>query len=362
VQLKQRPALGELGAEQAHDILVQLTWRLTYFDLGEETLPHRRWESWSAAGFHTNLLRAFQVYLSQVRHLFSPEERLDYRYLAGGRAENLLREKASWQPQNLSALQTVVEGHYIDERAEEVPRGANERAFIHHLERHVSGLRSQGGNQDIAVDDIELAARLIFMQWLTGDVLRKNEMLERIRDGLQKLEIPFRRWLIEYDNHLFSADWLLCVEPSLNTNRLVSLADCAFRLRDELHRDDTLPWDTLAAALRDHKLERVRTGAARLSSLLRIYSDLPEPLYQSITGETSHGGRPLDFGHLLLAELEREQELKDTPRAVALETSHSTWRLAMGRDKCTWPERADAKKMGRFLGRLSSYSGGADYG
>ena len=93
------------------------------------------------------------------------------------------------------------------------------------------------------------------------------------------------------------------------------------RIRElELSESD---WRRAEAALRESELDRVKTGAARLGNLLRIYAFLPKP------GATWAEPHTLDFGHMLLADLKQQHGAKADDQWI-IETSHSKWRLAPG--------------------------------
>jgi hypothetical protein len=180
--------------------------------------------------------------------------------------------------------------------------------------------------------DFSFAVRFVFMQWLSGDVGTKNETLERILPGLEKLEIPFRKWLIEYNNHLFDQEWFLALEPSLSRRYMSHLVAALFDLQGNLHRGDALlPWASLAARLPDPDVGKVKTATGRLANLLRVHLGLVERRGRA---RDSH----LHYGHLLAAELAKAPgaagERQPPRRRITLEDSYSGLRLKLP-EQCT---------------------------
>jgi hypothetical protein len=102
------------------------------------------------------------------------------------------------------------------------------------------------------------------------------------------------------------------------------LASNAFELRTGvLGKEDNLPWESLAAAVREPHMDRVKIGAARLSNLFRIHRRIREK------GELpKKDGQHMHFGHFLLAELRERDDKFIQEHFDLLETSHSGWRLS----------------------------------
>ena len=370
------PSGGEnVTPNEAHAKLVDLMHYLTYVDLrdlpesGWRNCATRQWESWTVEDFHSNLLLAFHIYLANIRFLIhdppNPDasDDLDYRYLAYGKVERPFGDGAH------VGVECQVVGMFTDligaasstvdakPKAGSQGEGADKtgKHLFSKLDEYLKRCQDYGGDHSMLAADFRFSVKLIFMQWLSGDVDCKNITLKRISPGLKKLEIPFDEWLIEYNNHLFDKDWKLCLEPSLKQKHILDTAEKAFQLRKSLHRDEPrIPWETLAAALRDPKMERVKTSAARLSNLLRIYSDLPDVDLKAM--EQVKREWQLSFGHLLLSELEGEDR-KD--RAVSLETSHSAWRLRLSSDAESH-ENATYGSLEKFLKGLHDENGGSD--
>ena len=289
-------------------------------------------ESWSIDEFHANLATVFHVYLVNARRLAYPPEHLDYRYawLGASGDRHLGTADGDGAVAGLKDLVCPEKERWRVGESRESPAGETKiRAgdCVQPLLEQVGRYRGRGGQHQMQVADFSLATRLIFMQWLSNDVDTKNRALNRIREGLEKLEVPFKAWLIEYNNHLFNTEWQLCLEPVLQRSSVKEMAKHAFRLRDMLHvSEQQFSWGTLAAAVSDPKMDRVRTEAERLAAVLRLYGSLP--------GVVSRPGRMstwvLHYGDVLLATLtqsHQEQEQAQRSGEWRLETSHSAWRL-----------------------------------
>jgi len=302
-----------LTLAEAHRVAVAFMECLMDVDLsGAGTgFDPRRWESYQFEEFHTNLLLAFGVYLGIVRRLLKPKAERLYRAEALGKLEG-----ASEAVQHLLA-------HYVPE-IERVQRPVSRKAaipefqekFKKRLEGFLQTNRSRGGKHSICRADLDYASSWIFMRWLTRDVSEKNDKLTRILPGLRKIEIPFEKWLIEYESHLFDCDWRLRLEPSLTTAFIKHLLSSARDLSTGIHqpKEEGIAWDSLAASVREPDMERVKTAAVRLSSLMRLYSEkTPE--------ETPRAKPQLHFGDVLAAVLSGETS------KTTLETSFSAWLL-----------------------------------
>lgn len=345
----------------AHALLVVLFRCLARIDLRglvvepeglrwtEDESIAREWSSWSLEAFHLNLLRAFHIYLVIVRRLWCGERELDYRYAAAGGFEQAFRaapgdsEEEARQSQLVWFSTLLAPGSDVpsvacrplpQDKRPATPIIAN---YMQELRSHAQDCKPRLGRHTMSSEAFDLAVRLIFMQWLSNDIRTKNDALGRIRDGLAKLEIKFDEWMIEYNNHLFDASWYLRLEPNLEQEDLLLVADKMFHLRSGLHRrDEFLPWETLAASVRYLDIDRVKTAASRFGNLLRIYGQLRGSLDdRRIAGEDEVGPTEhveLHFGHMLLGTLlERKRRAVRTSTATEsrwlLETSHSDWRL-----------------------------------
>lgn len=354
------------SATDAHHVVQLLFHALTFVDIEamlrdgsavenllkpSKPLAHERFfrprKSWTVEAFHTNLLLAFHVYLINVRALWC--DKLDFRYEGAGKAEMLVPNLA--QSNDLDRTerhQQILETFsklFEPDRQDQDPQdqdpqdqdgqdqdkpGLKEPATLFNadMETFVRRRKKRRDEQGMATGDFEFAVRFMFMQWLAGDLRGKVKTLERIKAGLQKIEIPFTDWFAEYNNHLFDSAWRLRIEPVLNPEMMRHLTENVYRLSKELHSDHLqTPWRTLAAELRDPKLRRVKAGATRLASLMRVFGDLPE---------NTAPGKDLHFGHVLLSELCREERLRDSakPGPVSLQTSFSGWKL-------DWPKNAE---------------------
>lgn len=324
------------STNKAHALLIDLMHYLTYVDLQNmiyfENALVREWESWTVNDFHTNLLLAFHIYLANVRKLFKDENDLDYRYQGEGKVERPFIDKQPRECKKVTLFTGVIGTSQIVDKADQGKHEDARKSLKDELNGYLKRCSGHGSKHSMFAPDFRFSVKLIFMQWLSGDVATKNKQLERILPGLQKLEIPFNEWLIEYNNHLFDKEWKLSLEPSLKCKHIEDTAEKVFELSKNLHIDeDGISWDTLAAALRDPKMERVKTGAVRLSNLLRIFSGLNNEKSDEKSDVESgkNKSRILGFEHLLLSEL-NDAEL-DGERRMSLETSYSSWQLK--RDK-----------------------------
>jgi hypothetical protein len=328
----------------------------------------RRTRSWPVKQYVDNLMVAFHVYLANVRRLWEEDERLDYRFKAAGNVEASYGDMHNPEKQSLISkcivIQKASEADSIDaaKAAEIDEEGALER-LKYEIGQYVDSRRCYSDNKrSIDCVDFQFAVRLIFMQWLSNDVYRKNEMLKRIMPGLSKLGVPFRRWLIEYENQLFDSDWFMAIEPNLDVKYVIKVCEKVYELRSSLRRDPSIPWEALAAALHEPKKERAKSAAARLSNMMRVLRYLPEESERSLPteGSAEKCSQPsLHFGHFLVAERERNEEVKRAGQgrvrsfgggqkrlASSLEVSYSAWHLSD-------PSGNDPASIRDFLSRIN---------
>ena len=304
---------------EAHKVLIRVFRYMLDIDLVQlgksGTIEPRKWVSFSIPEFHTNLLLAFGVYLANAQRLWRIEEDLPFLYVGRGQVEIVGDELGKLLDQFSSLTK--------DPKIYPSEKSYTEEDLKKKLRGELNDFnKARRDTNSVQWDELEYAVRWMFMRWLMKDVSKKNKQLTRIKPGLQKLEIPFDGWFIEYDSHLFTEDWIFCLEPNLNRQFMDELVEKLFSLKEAIHQqEESLPWDTLAAALREPTMERVRTATVRLASLLRVY--------RGLDCETP-SEKQLHYGHLLQAEL-AEDKSSDGP---AIETSLSAWKL-----KGTKPEK-----------------------
>ncbi|MBN1900583.1 hypothetical protein JW926_04570 [Candidatus Sumerlaeota bacterium] len=341
-----------------HQILLLIFRYLLHFDLFQlaedlninkrnrkpTELALRTRDSWTIKDFHRNVLFAFHVYLANVRYLWKSNDEIDFRYEARGKLESafsieddvkgyreLLKRLSPIFRQNMGNKTNAKSNNKKDIEKELLERINPGKELLDDLHKFSERSFEIGSGQFLLAKDFEFAVRFMFMQWLSGDILKKRKKLYTILPGLEKLEIPFREWYIEYNNHLFDGYWKLRIEPSLTVKRMIELFEAVLHLEEGLHTEYLLiSWDTLAAELRDPKMVRVKAAAKRMANLIQIFKSLndlfPQSKSSSPDSDTMKGH--FHFGHLLLSEMNYNRSNK----ILNLETSHSGWRLNKNSD------------------------------
>lgn len=365
-------SLNQKNISNPHSILLQIFQYLLHFDLFQladninkntkilnESVVRPK-ESWTVEEFHRNVLLGFHVYLANVRYLWKNVEEIDFRYTAMGKIESAFTHSKEDKNNKSKLIRTLIKhlspifekrdasqeseksqdgcGSNLDNKKdseiEPLEKSNPEKDLINYLQEFSERSKERNARQTLSARDFEFAIRFMFMQWLSGDIRKKKKQLARILPGLEKLEIPFREWFIEYNNHLFDEKWDLRLEPSLKVKRIIESLIAIDHLNEGLHTDNPLiPWATLAAQLRDPNIERVKAAAKRLANLIRVFNNIEPPLNHH------------HFGHLLLAELSTDRKQSET--LVFLETSHSGWRLKINMEqkkKSYQKNDADQKK------------------
>jgi hypothetical protein len=334
----------------AHRFMIMCLQYLSYVEmdtiLDDKKRPCEKTQfrilSRSVEEFRENLLAIFQCYLINTRKLTYDETDIDCRYLKYSekpfQAEVKPTEVKPDKFKNvLEELYDIV--RYSSESGDIGDIDDHSKYLIDDLSRQVASYRNSRKQHKIKTVDFKLASSMIFMEWLSKDIKSKNKNLKRISDGLGKLNIPLTAWLIEYNNHLFDADWNLCLEPILDINLMEKMLDKIFEITRMLHVEDSyFKWETLAAAVSDHKLNRVKTGAERLASLIWIYQNLQE-INQEISNEKNKNPRykfgendqfTWHYGDVLMADLryKRKHASNNNQTVVCkLDTAHSMWKL-----------------------------------
>lgn len=361
-----------LSGRRLHEALVVLMHSLTFVVLDGQRekrrsddrgvprslkLPPRRphLEAWSVEEYHANLLHAFQFYLRCVRRVLrSPvfdSEVLNgtgsrkgapgflgglYRILRFGELQD--RKKGEGKP-DLGEPQQVGRGSGDLISALDILAGSVKEVVRLWREKH----RQHGG---IETMDLEFAVRFMFMQWLSSDIREKSGKLEKLQAGLRKLDIPFTHWMIEYSNQLFDHEWHVRIEPSLKGEELDTMLRGALDLWGGVQtRDHQIPWESLAARVREPKRDRVRSAANRLDNLLFLYESYRKPDKGKATqvGDTKEA-QP-HFWDFMAAQCTWTEAPKGTPRgAIRLKTGSSGWSI-----DGTTPSDEDLKAISDFL-------------
>ena len=296
--------------------------------------------------YHANLSQAFQFYLRCVRPvlglpLFDSRALATTEKLAGARA--FLKELQ----EDLGPKEAGDGGPQDKDAA----RKSRETAFAG-LKRSVDKVvslwrrrhRQDGG---ILAPDLQFAIRFMLMQWLSGDVSTKHGKLVRLQAGLRKLDIPFTDWMIEYSNQLFDDQWRVRIEPSFRPDKLDLMLRAATKLWDRVQTSDKqLPWESLAAEVREPSMAVVRTVANRLDNLLFLHAGKDRWSTEGRENAKPH------FWHFMAAQQSWHDATNGTGEPpLRIETGSSGWSLGEGARPPTRDEAA-LKEIRTFLRTL----------
>jgi len=112
---------------------------------------------------------------------------------------------------------------------------------------------------------------LITFTALAAYVHSASRRLKDMKESLSRYGLPFRAWVLEYEEHLFT--WYGCetFEASLSKDFLIEVADQMWRLSAGIFGREPFSYETLAAKLRDthNNIGLVKTAVRRISIVMR---------------------------------------------------------------------------------------------
>lgn len=347
-ELAQTASSNPVSLIAAHVKLVQTMRWLIYLDMRSiASCNFRPLESWSVSDFHANLRALLTVYLQNAQSLLSIASGNTERWTTADRDPDLtlleIDASLSEEDQDSSSDSESLPG---EGQASTTDAEANIA-----MTEYLTALRGEfkafidlrQSAERVAKapwEDIEYAVRMLFMRWLGKDIEDKNQVIEQIADGLAQVEIPFQAWLIDYGGLLFDAQWYIRTEPSLPGSMMENTVDAVCALHAGIVRDDApIPWEALAARLREPKMERVKTATERLSAIMRVCAGLDTNELNELAIALPDSGLRLHFGHLLKGALRTYESgaplgrsFSGLPEAAVLRTSHSSWSLSRDLD------------------------------
>lgn len=127
-------------------------------------------------------------------------------------------------------------------------------------------IRKVADNQAKFDDEANLSdhERLAVLQ---GNLRRNAEKLHLIRDNLHAMGIALDDWLLELDEHLFDSAGCEAWEPILDAPYLRRVAHEMWNLSTRVFGRAVFTYETLAAAVREPDVSRVKRAVRRLSIL-----------------------------------------------------------------------------------------------
>ena len=116
---------------------------------------------------------------------------------------------------------------------------------------------------------VELNDSRLRLVALASSVRGSAEKLDAHKQFLARYGVPFRAWVLELDEHLFT--WYGCetYEAALSKTFLAELADRMWQLASGVFGSAMFSYETLAAKVRERSVWRIRLGVRRLAIITR---------------------------------------------------------------------------------------------
>lgn len=122
----------------------------------------------------------------------------------------------------------------------------------------------------------EMARDTAILRVVLKDVQRNAQALDRVGFQLNTMGLPIWAWLVEYEEHLYTADGLETFEPIFDVEYLVRVVEAMWTLSQEVFGQSEFTYESLAAHLREPEVEKVRTAVRRISIVTRDLSTKKE--------------------------------------------------------------------------------------
>jgi hypothetical protein len=142
---------------------------------------------------------------------------------------------------------------------------------------------------------------------LMGNTRENTEALLSIRSTLTAMGIPIRRWLLEYDEHLFNELGEETCEPIFFIDYLIEVAQNMWKLSTEVFGHNEFSYETLAGQMRETNADKIARAVRRLDILVR--EDDPNERMQTWV---SHDNQPRQSG-LWVGQKSWKWEVKQYP-------------------------------------------------
>lgn len=120
------------------------------------------------------------------------------------------------------------------------------------------------------------------------DVMINTQVLRRIRDDLSKIGIHARSWLIEKDEHLYNFVGDETYEPVFHKQSLIDIVKSMWELSVQIISTGYFSYETLASAVRDPNIKKVKKAVHRISILTQPMLDKKSKLKTAVwAGDSS---------------------------------------------------------------------------
>lgn len=110
---------------------------------------------------------------------------------------------------------------------------------------------------------------LVFFTTLAAYVRNAAKKLEKLEADLSRFGIPFRAWVLEYEDHLFTWYGRETYEASLTQGFLLEMAHRMWQLSAAIFGREPYSYETLAAKLRAKDIQQVKTAVRRIAIVMR---------------------------------------------------------------------------------------------
>jgi hypothetical protein len=107
----------------------------------------------------------------------------------------------------------------------------------------------------------------LILSTILGDIRENNRAVRPIRSTLFALNVPVKKWLIEYKEHLFTDRGEETYEPIFYKDYLKRTADCMWKLSVGVFGNSLFSYCTLAAQMRESDEKKVRLAVRRINIL-----------------------------------------------------------------------------------------------
>lgn len=141
------------------------------------------------------------------------------------------------------------------------------------------------------LDDLlkDIAANIVILNIIQRDIHGNLQVLNELRPTLNGMGLRLYAWVIEYQDHLYNAEGRETFEPVFDNEYLEKTAHYMWKLSTEIFGQSQFGYQTLASAIREPDIDKVRLAVRRIRIITR---NMPGSLLTSNIHRRSSFGDP----------------------------------------------------------------------